>query len=391
MGKKYLLMLACCLMLLVGCTSQAYKDAVSSGKAAMEQKDYTLAIKAFQQATESEPKETEAKELLSKAVAAQEQALRTDIDAAIKNHSALIEKKEWDQSIEVINDIKGSLSGYETSFAKEIQQLEQLNKQSMAGKENSQGKEKLTNQLFDEALTHFESAQKLVDSEEAKSMMTETLKKKSAYEEDQKRLAFAIKNNVYKFVMSDTDEKQIYDVYLFSESEKIQVIDLPWACAVEGDRLYSGNYNLAIVAQGTKEVKFFPIGEHQINYDNKEVFIVDGNPDLFAISTCQGSNISTVSYWYLHNGELKGVSSENGEKEFEIFRGNIKSAGPSTYQSVNYYNGGDITWVFNNWTLDVETGVLKHDKSLTYTWQRSDEASILFERFRNEKDFIVVK
>jgi len=391
MGKRCFFWLACCLVLLVGCTSQEYKAAVSSGKAAMEQKNYALAIKAFQQATESEPKETEAKELLSEAMAAQEQALKTDIDAAIMSYNALIEKKEWDQSIKVIADMKGSLSGYETAFPKEIQQLEQLNKQSMSGKEIVQGREKLNSQLFDEALTHFESAQKLVDSDEAKSMMTETLKKKSAYEEGQKRLAFAVKNNVYKFVMSDTDDKQIYDVYIFSESEKIEIISLPWACAVEGDRLYSGHYNLAIVKQGTKDVKFFPIGERVINYDNKEVFIVNGSPDLFAISTCEGTDISTASYWYIHKGELKSVSSEDGENEFYILRGNIKSAGPNQYQSVNFYNAGDITYAFRNWLLDVDTGVLKLDQSLTYTWQRSDEASWLFERFQNEKDFIVVK
>jgi len=380
MGKKYFFMLACCLVLLVGCTSQEYKDAVSSGKAAMEQKNYTMAIQAFQQAAESEPKETEAKELMAEAFA-----------AAIRYHNALIEKQDWDQAMKMVNDIKGSLSDDESVFSKEIKQLEQLTKQSLAGKEIAQGKEKLDSQLFDEAMLHFESAQKLVDSDEAKSLMTETLKQKSTYEEAQKQLAFAVKNNVYKFVMSDTDDEQNYDVYLFSESEKIEIISLPWACAVEGDRLYSGDYNLAIVKQGTNDVKFFPIGERVMNYDNKEVFIVDGNPDLFAISTCQGSDISTASYWYIHKGELQNVISEDGENEFDILRGNIKSAGPNQYQSVNFYNAGDITYVFHNWLLDVDTGVLKDDKSLTYTWQRSDEASRLFERFQNEKDFIVVK
>lgn len=391
MGKKYVFVLACCLALLVGCTSQEYKDVVKSGKEAMEQKNYTMAIKDFQKATELEPKKTESQELLQQAKADQVQVFKEEIAAAITNHKVFLDKKDWDQSIKVISDIKESLTGHEATFPKEMELLEQLNKQSLAGKEIAQGREKLNNQLFDEGLKHFESAQKLIDSDEAKSMITETLKKKSAYDEAQKRLAFAAKNNVYKFVMSDTGDKQTYDVYVFSESEKIQVSDMMWACSMEGDRLYSGSYNLAIVEQGTKDVKFFSIGERQINYDNKEVFIVEGNPDLFAISTCESSNISTVSYWYIHNGEIKMVNSEDGYEGFGILKGNIKSAGAYKYQSVSYYNAGDVSWVFENWILDVEKGILKHDKSLTFTWQRFEEGSNHFDRFQNEKDYIVIK
>lgn len=52
MGKKYLFVVVCCLLLLVGCTSQEYKDTLKSGKDEMEQKNYSMAIEAFQKAIE---------------------------------------------------------------------------------------------------------------------------------------------------------------------------------------------------------------------------------------------------------------------------------------------------------------------------------------------------
>lgn len=52
MGKKYLFVVVCCFLLLVGCTSQEYKDTLKSGKDAMEQKNYSMAIEAFQKAIE---------------------------------------------------------------------------------------------------------------------------------------------------------------------------------------------------------------------------------------------------------------------------------------------------------------------------------------------------
>lgn len=389
--KKYLYVLACCILLLIGCTSQEYKDRVKSGQEAMVVKNYEKAITDFQEASELEPQKTESLELLQQAELAQEQAFKDEIAIAITSYEALIDKQEWDQSIKVISDIKVSLSGYEANFAEEIEQLEELNKHSLASKEIAKGKEMLNNLLFDEALNHFETSQSLVDSVEAKTLMTETLKKKNAYEEEQKRLAFVIKNNVYEFEMSDSDTKQIYDIYLFSESEKIQTNDMAWACAMEGDRLYSGSYNVAIVKQGTTDVEFFSIGERQINYDNNEVFIVDGDPDLFAISTCESSNFNTVNYWYIHKDELRMVKDSKGYEGFNILKENIKSAGTNKYQSVSYYNAGDISWVFDNWIINVDKGVLSHEKALTFTWQRFEEGQNYFKRFQNEKDYIVTK
>ncbi|MEK5031624.1 hypothetical protein MKY96_09275 [Paenibacillus sp. FSL R7-0302] len=389
--KNYLYVLACFMLLLVGCTSQEYKDRIKSGQEAMAAKDYKKAINDFQEASELESKKTDSSELLHQAQSAQKQAIRNEIAIAITNHKAFIDKQEWDQSIKVINDIKVSLLGYEASFTEEIAQLDVLHKNSLAGKEIAEGKELLKIQLFDEALKHFETSQSMVDSVEAQMLMSETLKQKSVHEEEQKRLAFAIKNNVYKFEMSDSSAQQSYDVYLFSNSEKIQTNDLAWACAMEGDRLYSGIYDIATVKQGTTDVKFYSIGERQINYDNKEVFIVKGKPDLFAVSTCESSNFSTVSYWYIHNDELTMVKSSEGDEGFNILKENIKSAGINKYQSVAYYNAGDISWVFDNWILNVDKGILSHEKALTYTWQRFEEGQNQFNRFKTEKDYIVIK
>ncbi|WP_375103318.1 hypothetical protein ACDZ28_27625 [Paenibacillus sp. RS8] len=50
----------------------------------------------------------------------------------------------------------------------------------------------------------------------------------------------------------------------------------------------------------------------RFNYDNKEVFSVEGDPDLFAVSSRESSNFISVSYWYIHNDVLKMMKSPEG-------------------------------------------------------------------------------
>ncbi|MCY9664877.1 hypothetical protein M5X11_07890 [Paenibacillus alginolyticus] len=378
-------------LVLIGCTSQEYKESIKVGKEALGVQEYEKAIQVLSKATEQEPNEKEAKDLLAQAKEARMESIKAKVTNAINEYEGLFKSQEWDKSIQTIAEVQKVVIEDE-ALKKEAEQLEKLLKNSKSAKEVDTGKKLLQDKNFDEALKHFENAQNLAGSDEAKSLISDTLKRKAENEEAQKKLEFAKKKNVFKFDISDAGKKTSYELYIYAESEKIKINDYTWACAMKGDRIYSGNYSAALVKKGTTDVHFFDLGERQFNYDGKEVFIVKGNPDLLAFSSCQASSGSLINYWFVKEGQLKVIKNEKGNDGFGIFRGYIKSAGEGSYQSVSYTNSSDeVSWIFENWTLDQNKEILIHEKELTFTNQRFTEGQKQLNRFYNEKDYIVEK
>lgn len=116
--------------------------------------------------------------------------------------------------------------------------------------------------------------------------------------EVQKKLEEAVQTSGLKFSISDIDEQE-YDLYVYQESGQIRTEKNGWACAKEGDRIYSGDYTAALVHKGAQNVRYFPLGEIQFNYDAGEIFIVPGKPDLLVQVSCQSSVVNEGRLWFV--------------------------------------------------------------------------------------------
>ncbi|MGF7047691.1 hypothetical protein J2T13_002196 [Paenibacillus sp. DS2015] len=191
------------------------------------------------------------------------------------------------------------------------------------------------------------------------------------------------KKSRYKFKVMDG--KSQYDAFIYSDKEKKAVNDIGWACAREGDSYYTGNYNIAVIKQGSTKVQTTQIGEQ--SFDAKTsynfAYAVKGKPDLIAIARCEASSGASVDLYTMVNEKMAGLK----KGIFTINGVNIKAAGDQTFQSVYFNNAEDWGYYFETWVLDKAKLTIRLKK----TFHSADGGGNIYKKWLKEPKYIVTK
>ncbi len=125
------------------------------------------------------------------------------------------------------------------------------------------------------------------------------------------------------FPMRD-NKNQLYTLYIFANNEKRSVTegDQIWAGADEGDVIYTGKYQAALLKSGEKagHVQSINLNYTTINASRNQSFRLPsdgkGRPDLVFLSETASSSVNTVYGFTIVGGALRSIdfASETGKK-----------------------------------------------------------------------------
>ncbi|MDP5272790.1 stalk domain-containing protein [Chengkuizengella axinellae] len=175
----------------------------------------------------------------------------------------------------------------------------------------------------------------------------------------------------YKFKMKEADTE--YDVVIYSEDETIRSgIGRQWACTNADDVIYNGTYQMEILLNG-QLIDSMNLGDVTFKDNGLKdfSFIIQGEPDLLAISQCEGSDFNLLKFYMIKDGKITLIKNESEDLNLYLSSGlSMKYVSPQHYQSMVYSN--EKGYVFSNWELDIENEMFIHKKDFSFDDWGSD-------------------
>lgn len=131
--RKLVMLIGSFLLLLVGCSNEAYEQAMSEGVAALEKEDYAKAKASFARALEEKADDEEAKVLLKQTEYIQEAVEKMengDLDTAADTAQMVIDlEDESTLLVELAKEIQEEIEIYKEKYKEYIASYEEAKKQ----------------------------------------------------------------------------------------------------------------------------------------------------------------------------------------------------------------------------------------------------------------------
>ncbi|MDP5276180.1 outer membrane protein assembly factor BamB family protein [Chengkuizengella axinellae] len=190
----------------------------------------------------------------------------------------------------------------------------------------------------------------------------------------------------YKFLIEDGSEQ--YQVFIYATEEMPSIQKDTWACALENDQLYTGNYKLGWAKVNDKEGRALDLGERTLNMSRDDIFVVKGTPNLLVISQCEASVSNSVQFYFFNNNELKKIENSQFGDYFSLFGYNIKNVSPFKFQTVSY-NNANAEWTFLTWELDKQTERLIKTNVIDFGFEKWDLGRVYFYKWTEQPSFTI--
>jgi hypothetical protein len=179
------------------------------------------------------------------------------------------------------------------------------------------------------------------------------------------------------FFLKDKSGKT-YKAIIYSKNEKSGIASydgddfkMVWAGANPGDKMYFGNYKIALQKKGIKAISNTGITfkNYTYNYTQKMIYKISskykGQPDLFVVSSRESSNDNSSKIFYVKNGKLVKVKSEMW------YTLRPKVVGKNKYRIAQYDNSVGM-WHFTDLQFNVNIGTFKKIKTKKLSYNKAN-------------------